>query len=203
VNVTDLQSNLIGAGYNCGPTGADGDLGPATYRALIGFVSRRDLSASPLGKPLAAEFPKAGIDNRLRIIHALAQACHESGGFRYMQEIGGAAYFARYDGRSDLGNIHPGDGARFHGRGIIQITGRANYRRYGDRLGIDLIAHPERAAEPETAVRIFCAYWTDHRLNALADDDNTAAITRKINGGVNGLIDRQSYVNRLKAVWPA
>jgi putative chitinase len=203
MSVLALQTNLKAAGFDPGPL--DNDFGGKTLGAEMSFAARRDLGdkGRALALAMAPQFALADISNRQRIIHAVAQACHESGGFRYMEELGGPSYFARYDGRADLGNTQPGDGARFHGRGIIQVTGRANYRRYGDRLGIDLIAHPERAAEPDIAAAIFCAYWTDRHLNAKADADDLSAITKAINGGYNGLAERAEIVRRLKAVWPA
>jgi putative chitinase len=202
MTILALQTSLNAAGFEPGPL--DGDFGGKTLGGLMAYAVQRprDPKVRALAIGLAPHFALAEISSRLRICHAIAQAAHESGGFHYMEELGGPTYFARYDGRSDLGNVHPGDGARFHGRGIIQCTGRANYQRYGQRLGIDLIAHPERAAEPEVAAAIFCAYWSDRGLNAKADADDLVGITRKINGGVNGLEDRRAYLNRMKAVWP-
>lgn len=101
-----------------------------------------------------------------------------------------------YGGRTDLGNLEPGDGARFIGRGYLQITGRANYRAVGARIGIDLEATPERAAEPEVAVKIACAFWTENGLNALCDAGRFAAVTRRINGGLNGYEDRMDWLEQ-------
>lgn len=101
-----------------------------------------------------------------------------------------------YGGRTDLGNLEPGDGARFIGRGYLQITGRANYRAIGRRIGIDLEATPERAAEPEVAVKIACAFWTENGLNALCDAGRFAAVTRRINGGLNGYDDRMDWLEQ-------
>jgi len=95
-----------------------------------------------------------------------------------------------------LGNSEAGDGKRFKGRGPIQITGRANYRRFGDLLGIDLVADPARAALPELAFRIAGLFWSKKGLNELADlatHDAFREITRRINGGFNGLEDRQKF----------
>jgi predicted chitinase len=150
--------------------------------------------------------PEYGITSGLRFCHFIAQAAHETMGFATLQELGGAAYFDRNYGPQTkagqtLGNTQPGDGARFHGRGIFQLTGRANYLAYGKRLGIDLIANPERASDPLTSLRIACEYWKAHGLNALADADNVLAITRKINGGTNGLSERKAYLAKAKALW--
>lgn len=177
---------------------ADGVMGRGTYAALFvrcGAGTR----ASALAMGAAVHLPAHGVsDTPLRLAHFLAQVGHESGGFRHMEELGGSVYFARYDGRADLGNTEPGDGARYHGRGPIQLTGRANYRRFGAMLGFDLEAHPEIAAMPAIGVLIAAAYWSDRKLNALADADDVRAITRRINGGLNGFDDRCKRLARMK-----
>lgn len=100
-----------------------------------------------------------------------------------------------YGGR--LGNIEPGDGARFIGRGFLQVTGRANYRTLGKRIGLDLEAEPELAARPDIAVRLACAYWTARRINEVCEDFE--AVTRRINGGLTGYEDRLRWLERAKA----
>lgn len=127
-----------------------------------------------------------------------AQMAHETGGFRWLRELGGRKYFSKYDGRLDLGNTEPGDGYRFRGRGLIHITGRYNYIKYGEKLGIDLVNNPKLASEPKTAVHIAMEYWEDHGLNKYADDENIKQVTRRINGGYNGLEDRIRYYKILK-----
>jgi hypothetical protein len=95
-----------------------------------------------------------------------------------------------------LGNTEAGDGKRFKGRGPIQITGRANYRRFGDLLGIELVSDPALAALPALAFRIAGLFWSKKGLNELADratGDAFREITRRINGGFNGLEDRQKF----------
>ena len=174
---------------------ADGQAGPLTFTALLPAIAGNPV---PLARELAAGMvAHAGaygiLDNTYRLAAFLAQTCHESGGFRYMQELGGSVYFARYDGRADLGNTHPGDGALYHGRGLIQLTGRANYREYGDALGIDLIAHPDLAVQPTMAVLVSLEYWKRHGLNALADNDDMLTITKRINGGTRGIQARMGY----------
>lgn len=143
-----------------------------------------------------------GVTTRLRLCHFLAQAVHETDGFRTLEEYGGPAYFIRYEGRRDLGNTQAGDGVRYHGRGIFQLTGRANYRRFGQLLGIDLEAEPERAKEPATSLRIAFAYWAEHAINAAADADDIGRVTKLINGGSNGLAERARYLAKAKAIWP-
>jgi putative chitinase len=133
------------------------------------------------------------INTPLRMAHFWAQASHECAGFRTMFEIWGPTKAqARYEGRRDLGNVTPGDGHRFRGRGIFQLTGRANYAAMSKALGLDLVAQPDLAAKPENALRIACEYWRTRGLNKLADVNDLEAITRKINGGLNGLADRRA-----------
>ena len=131
----------------------------------------------------------------------LAQLAHESGQFRFMEEIWGPTDAQRrYEPETKLsqalGNTDAGDGKRFKGRGPIQLTGRANYRRFGDLLNTDLIGDPARAARPDVAFRVAALFWSKKGLNQLADlatADAFKEITRRINGGYNGLADRQAY----------
>ena len=134
------------------------------------------------------------VNTRLRIAAFLAQIGHESGSLVYSKELGGPSYFAKYDGRKDLGNTQPGDGGRFCGRGLIQITGRANYGRASQALFGDdrLLKTPELLEQPEWAAKSAVWYWTTRNLNALADADRFTDITRAINGGTNGLEDRKA-----------
>ncbi len=201
MNVSELQIALNLAGYD--PGAIDGGMGARTYAALIGYTVQQPVSPtfSALGAGFAAAFPTYQINTTLRIAHWIGQAAHETGRFAYLTELGNDSYFAKYDGRADLGNTHPGDGARFRGRGLFQITGRANYAKYGAELKIDLVGHPEQAATPNVATATACLFWRDHGLNALADLDDGTGITRKINGGLNGLADRLAYTDRIKAVW--
>lgn len=139
------------------------------------------------------------INNELRAAAFVAQLAHESGEFKWMEEIWGPTAAQRgYEGRRDLGNTQPGDGQRFKGRGPIQITGRANYRKYGSLLGIDLESDPDQAATPDVGFLIAGLYWASNHLNELADAEQFVAITKRINGGTNGLTDRQMYYARAK-----
>lgn len=127
------------------------------------------------------------ITTNLRMAAFLAQLAHESADLKYMEEI---ASGEAYEGRKDLGNINPGDGKRYKGRGPIQLTGRNNYKIYGDLLGVDLVNNPDLAKTPEVGFRIAATYWTSKKLNALADIEHFKEITKRINGGYNGLADR-------------
>lgn len=154
---------------------------------------------------LVAAMRKAAIEAVARQAAFLAQLAHESGEFRYMEEIWGPTEAQlRYEPPSSLatrlGNTQPGDGFRYKGRGPIQITGRDNYQRYGAMLGIDLVGNPALAATPEVAFDIAATFWKSKGLNELADVGDFTAITKRINGGLNGLADRKKYWERAKAV---
>jgi putative chitinase len=173
-------------------------------------TGQRLLRLAPSGKPaiianVAARFDRLareqGITTRLRLCHFLAQAAHETDGFRTLEEYGGPAYLIRYEGRRDLGNTQAGDGIRYHGRGIFQLTGRFNYRRFGEILGIDLEAEPDLAKAPDIALAVAFAYWRERRINAAADADDVAGVTRLINGGRNGLAERTRLLAVAKAIW--
>jgi putative chitinase len=144
---------------------------------------------------LQTRMEAAEISTVLRAAHFLAQLCEESDGFCTTEEY---ATGAAYEGRKDLGNTQPGDGVRYKGRGLIEITGRYNYTLYGKLLGLDLVDHPELAEVPANSASIATAFWTYHALNALADKDDIRDITLKINGGLNGLLNRQLYLARAK-----
>lgn len=134
----------------------------------------------------------------------LAQIGHESGGLHWLVEIWGPSIAqAHYEGRADLGNTQPGDGFKFKGRGLLQTTGRANYQRTGDALGVDLLADPTLLATPELAARSAGWYWREHGLNALADAGNFMLVTRRINGGTNGLEERAALFDVAKTVLQA
>jgi putative chitinase len=141
---------------------------------------------------------EANINTPQRKAAFLAQLAHESGELRYMEEI---ASGAAYEGRRDLGNTQPGDGVRYKGRGPIQLTGRANYRAAGRALGIDLEGNPARAKDPDVAFRIAGWFWTSRNLNTYADAGNFREVTRRINGGYNGMSSREAYYRRALAVF--
>lgn len=177
---------------------ADGIIGRGTLTAVFRKLGASQSRAEELGLAANVHFRTYGIlDNSLRLIHFLAQLAHESGNFRYMEEI---ASGAAYEGRKDLGNTQVGDGKRFKGRGPIQLTGRANYRRYGQQLGIDFENNPEIVAIPSVGLLVACKFWFDNGLNELADKDDVVAITKRINGGTNGLADRKAKLEMIKGM---
>lgn len=132
-----------------------------------------------LAPALTRELLAFEINTPLRVAHFLAQAAHETDGWRTLEEY---ASGKAYDGRRDLGNTQPGDGPRYKGRGIFQLTGRANYRRFGERLGINLVDDPTHAGLPEISVRIACLYWNDRAMSPKADRDDLLACSVAING---------------------
>jgi len=146
--------------------------------------------------PMLAAMQSASIDTPLRQAHFLAQVGHESAELRYTEEL---ASGAAYEGRKDLGNTEKGDGARFKGRGLIQLTGRTNYKTFSKVVGQDLLTHPETVAtDARLAVDVATWFWTQHNLNPLADADDVVTITHRINGGENGLDDRKAKLARAK-----
>jgi putative chitinase len=131
-----------------------------------------------------------GITDPTELAQFMAQVSHESGGFKYLTELGKDSYFQKYEGRKDLGNVQPGDGVKYKGRGYIQLTGRANYAKYGKIIGVDLENNPELAATPENGAKLAVAYWNDRVKKRVKDFKDTAAVTKIINGGANGLQSR-------------
>lgn len=175
----------------------DGVVGPVTWAATFRKCGAENLRAVSMGIAMAAHAERCGFfGEALRLAHFLAQLMHESANFLYMEEI---ASGAAYEGREDLGNTQPGDGKRYKGRGPIQVTGRANYRRYGRLLGIDLESNPTLASDPSIGFLVSLTYWDDKRLNELADRDDIKTITQKINGGFNGLADRRAKFAQVKS----
>lgn len=154
-------------------------------------------------------FEMYGINTVNRIAGFLSQIGVESEEFLYVRELGNNAYFDKYDIRfnpkkaADLGNIQPGDGAKFKGRGLIQVTGRANYKACGDALGLNLLSTPELLEQPLYAVESAGWYWGMRKINALCDADDIVKITRAVNGGTMHLDRRKAYYVTAKKVLSA
>jgi putative chitinase len=123
----------------------------------------------------------------------LAQIGHESGQLRYVEEI---ASGQAYEFRADLGNIVPGDGPKYKGRGLIQITGKTNYLLCGVALDLDLLSKPEILLLPKYAAMSAGWFWYNKNLNSLADLGLFRDITKRINGGYNGYADRYKLYQR-------
>ena len=158
---------------------------------------------APNGKPdiidgFAKAMPEvikvANLTTSARLANFLAQVAHESDGFRTTEEY---ASGRAYNGRADLGN-RPGtnDGVTYKGRGLIQLTGRSNYASMSKKLNVNFVDNPSIAAQFPYAAEIAAQYWNDKNLNAYADIGDINAITKKINGGYNGLDDRKKYFAR-------
>lgn len=153
--------------------------------------------AEPWVEPLSVAMSMFGIDTPARQAAFLAQIAHESGRLKFVRELWGPTDAQRrYEGRADLGNVQPGDGFRYRGRGLIQTTGRANYAATRDGLrkvapgAPDFEAEPEALELPRWAAMSAAWFWSSRGLNALADAGDMLKITRRINGGTNGLADR-------------
>ena len=141
----------------------------------------------------------AHLNTPIRLAYFMAQCAHESGGFQFTKEIGSTRYLQRYEGRKDLGNTEAGDGIRYCGRGLIMVTGRSNYALCQEWTKLPLLDQPEILEEPGPAVRSACWYWISRNLNAICDAQNFTLLTRRINGGTNGLKNRQDWLKKIKA----
>jgi putative chitinase len=183
-------------------------------------------SLEALATALDEHAESVGVNTLLRRAHFAGQMAHESGGFRRFVEslnysatriaevwprlatrahelannpeaLGNAAYCDRMGN----GDEASGEGYRFRGRGLTMITGKSNYVAAGSALNIDLITHPQRAAEPGDAARIALWFWGSRHCNAPADDDDVEMVTRRINGGIIGLDDRKRLTAAAKRIF--
>lgn len=140
-----------------------------------------------------------GCGSERNYIAALATLRVECPSFQPVSELGGNQYFLEhYENRKDLGNTQAGDGPRFHGRGFVQITGRANYERYGQLLSLNLRTNPDLALDPDVAASIFAAFWCERKVNIAAEAQEWDRVRRLVNGGTNGLIPFLQYVSLLQ-----
>ena len=170
---------------------------PITEQQLLQILPNAGRQAGVFVPALNAAMNRYGIVGTARGAAFIAQVGHESGQLRYVREIWGpTAQQAGYEGRADLGNTVKGDGSKYRGRGLIQITGRANYAACGEALGLDLINNPELLELPQHASTSAAWFWATHGLNTLADQGQFEKITRRINGGLNGLADRQALYDK-------
>lgn len=170
-----------------------------TNTAVLQRIMPQCSDAEDWAAHLTEAMNKYEINSKERIAAFLAQIAHESGELRYVKEIWGPTEAQkRYEGRKDLGNIHPGDGEKYKGRGLIQVTGRNNYQKCGRALELPLESKPELLESPEHASMSAAWFFGTHGCNEMADDGNFEAITRKINGGLNGWSHRVKYWSRAK-----
>lgn len=139
---------------------------------------------------MSAAMALYAIDSAGRQAAFVAQVGHESGRLVYVRELWGPTPAQqRYEGCADLGNTQPGDGFKYRGRGLIQVTGRANYLRAANALGLPLVEQPELLEQPGNACLSAAWFWNANGLNELADAGDFNTITKRINGGFNGLQD--------------
>lgn len=141
------------------------------------------------------------INTPLRIAHFLAQVAHETAELVHIREIGNANYCHKYEvGKlaKMLGNTQKGDGYRYKGRGFLHLTGRANYQAYTNSTYCkgDVVAEPKLLEQPRDAVESGMWYWLTRGLNTVADKNDILSVTKKINGGTNGLASRTKYWKR-------
>ena len=207
----------------------DGDFGAQSWATLMAYVGQKPKGEMhvALGRAAVEHFAAAGIDTGLRIAHCLAQSSVETGGFTRLVEnlnysalrltqvwparfrnIAAAQPYAHnpealanktYGGR--LGNIQPGDGWKYRGRGTKQTTGRDNYEVVESVTGMNVVSNPDQLADPDKGTLAGCVYWKERGCSALADADDIQALTRRINGGVNGLVDRKIALTRAKRIF--
>lgn len=178
---------------------------------------------------ISTVLPKYGIDTPLRKTHFLAQVAHESGGLQFTEENlnysvqGLLSVFKKYFPTTDIanqyarqpkkianrvyanrmgnGNEASGDGYKYRGRGLIQLTGKVNYQKCSDDTGIDIVSNPDLLLQPEWALTSACWFWQKNKLNKYADQDDVIMVTKIINGGTHGLNDRLQYLQSFKQIY--
>ena len=167
---------------------------PAETLAVMPAARERAALYAPVLTEAMREY---GIPTAQRQAAFLAQVAHESGSLRYSREI---ADGSAYEGRADLGNTQPGDGVRFAGRGLLQVTGRANYARCAQALNMPLLEQPSLLEAPAAGCLASAWWWREHGCNELADADKFGRICKGVNGGYNGLDDRLAHWIRARKV---
>ena len=165
----------------------------------ISQISKTEIEKTVTGNPheviLKKAAERAGIKGK-ELAAFLSQAAHETLDFKYMKEIGGSLDFKKYDIKYSpkkakaLGNTKPGDGAKYKGRGYIQLTGKYNYKKAGDALGLDLVAHPELVEKPEIAAKVAIWYWKERVKDRVDDFTDAKSVTKPINPGLKHLDQR-------------
>lgn len=159
------------------------------------FIKLKD--AEKVAQILNERGNEFGIVNKFRLCAFMATIIHESGCFRYTKEL---ASGRAYEFRTDLGNtpIDDGDGAKYKGRGFIQITGRTNYEKVQEALHVPCVEHPELLENYPLCLVASLWWWKNNGCNQLADRDNIELVTKRVNGGYNGLSERKKYYDMAK-----
>ncbi|UQI33108.1 glycoside hydrolase family 19 protein [Pseudomonas bijieensis] len=180
---------------------------PITAQQLLQILPGAGKQAGVFASALSLAMERYQINTRLRMAAFIAQVGHESGQFRYVRELGGDQYLSKYDTgtlANRLGNTPEadGDGQKYRGRGLIQITGHDNYLACSKALFGDdrLLRTPDLLEQAEWACKSAAWFWNSRNLNALADAGDFEVITRRINGGLNGLAERLAFYERAKVV---
>ena len=172
-------------------------------KSIISPISYDDTKIQSIVDALNETFSRYSIDTNLRMCHFLAQVLHESGAFRYSVEIwGNTPAQLAYDTQVDLGNTPEldGDGYKYRGRGWIQLTGKNNYRLLSKEFGEDFVSEPDLVARDPYDSLAAGWFWNRQELNTFADLDDIMTITKKINGGFNGLNNRKMWLVNAKSV---
>jgi putative chitinase len=182
---------------------------PITSQQLLQILPNAGAKAGVFASALSLAMDRYQINSRLRMAAFVAQVGHESGQFRYVKELGGDQYLSKYDTgplAKRLGNTPEadGDGQKYCGRGLIQITGHDNYLACSKALFGDdrLLRTPELLEQAEWACKSAAWFWNSRNLNALADTGDLLGITRRINGGTNGQAERQAFYDTALKVLP-
>jgi putative chitinase len=185
--------------------------------------------AAPYVPLFDSVLPRFGINTQLRKAHFLAQIAHESAGFKattenlnysdtalynvfrkYFPTLESAKAYARqperiankvYANRMGNGDEASGDGWKYRGRGLIQLTGKANYEAFSQAVGQDFVSNPDLVATPEWALSSACWYWKNRNINRFADTDDIHMVTKSVNGGFNGLDHRQHFLEEFKSLY--
>lgn len=191
--VSEINEGGAPGGAPAAPAGAAPPAPPAPNSAQFDFDISPEQIAQATGAPvegvkenwpwISNALKDSGITDKNSVMAAIATIGVETGSFKPIPEI---ASGAAYEGRADLGNTQPGDGQRFKGRGYIQITGRANYQKYGDKIGVDLVNNPDLALRPDIAAKVLVEYFKERGIPNKAQAGDWEGVRRAVNGGLNG-----------------
>ena len=211
LNIDDLDEGwkdwVAGAAIGASVLGGAAHLAktsePAQKPVVTGKITQEVPNAmanvvkKPSAKSLIAAANKAGITGT-ELAQFIAQCAHETNDFSRLKEYGGKLDFKKYEIKHNprlakiLGNVTPGDGIKYHGRGYIQLTGRDNYRRAGEALDLPLEQNPNLVERPDVAAKVAVWYWQNRVQPKVDDFSDTSTVTRPINAGLHGLDDRHN-----------